>query len=181
MSEASTIGQRAQDVARRALECADSGDADACERLHLEIGMLESAARELFQAALQRDLFSIVDKLERGAGLEASELESLKRLLAGVSRHYLASENDVQSWRNEIRRLAGELEAASGSADGDLEALINIQSLCREALRVVPDLQYYLGEGARIARLEKSAEVIDREEGKMLARVIREMMASPDR
>lgn len=181
MNDQSPVGHLTGDVARLALECADSDDADLCERLHLDVGRLERAAREQFQASLRRDFLAIAGKLDEGTALDPTEREALDHLLTGVSRHYVRSEHDVESWRAEIRRIADELGHEAPAGQTDLDALIRIQSLCREARRVVPDLQYYLSERARLARFNASARVIDPEEGRMLAGVIREMMASENR
>ena len=181
MMDQDSVRATTSEVGRLAVHCAEADDAEACERLYLAVGTLESAVREHFQALLRRDFTVIADKLDAGDPLDPEERATLKQLLTGVSRHYVESENDVDSWRAEIRRLGEELREASEAGELGIDALIRIQSLCREAVRVVPDLRHYLSERGRLARFDESLASLDPGEAKMLARVVRDMMVSARR
>lgn len=176
-----SIAVKADEVAQLARSCGSGEDAELCEKLQMAVGELDAAAREAFQAGLRETFLGIADKLEEGKPLDAAEKGALDELVVGVAQRYLASEDDVQEWRGELERLAGELEGIPKEDPPRLESLLRIQALCAEAARVVPDLQFYLVEKERVARYDASSETIDPEEGRMVARMIRDLVKSERR
>jgi hypothetical protein len=59
---------------------------------------------------------------------------------------------------------------------------MHVQALCRDAMHVTPEVTYYLREKQRIAQFRESVSgAITPEGGRLLARMIRDLMASPNR
>lgn len=178
--QSSSLSGLIKEAVQLSRECVRTEDPDLCDRLQMAAGDLGSAARERFHEDMRGVYTVVARKLELGEPLTPEERQALDMLLTGASHTYLRSENDLDLWRTEIGRLADELEDLGSGALG-VDDLMKIQALCREAQHVVPDLQYYLREKARIERFKASAETIDAEEGRMLARVVRDMMGSARR
>jgi hypothetical protein len=142
---------------------------------------LEGLAREAFQAKLRGTYQAIVDKLENGQPLTQEEQELLKLLIVGEAKYYLRFENDLQNWQDELQRLTQEIERLAAQGLDDIDSLLHLQALCRDAKGVLPNIIFYYREKERLARFEKAAHgQLDPEAGRLLADMIKQMMSSPE-
>lgn len=163
-------------VAGQALNTADSGGYNA---LISHLNALDSQAREALQARLEEHLWPIVEKLENDQPLAAAEQEMLQLLLVGDAKSYVKTESQVESWRSETRRLVEEIRRVQAEGLEGLDSLIHLQALCREAMRVLPDLAYYYEEQERARRFDEAIRgQLDRETRRTLANLIKEMLTS---
>jgi hypothetical protein len=152
------------------------------EMLEQKLRALDGLARELFQESLRETYVSIATKLERGARLDVAEREALELLFTGEAKYYLKTENNFHDWLEELRRLMEELRAVEEGGIRSLDELLHLQALCKDAGHVLPELQFYLREQERVRRFQDSMHgELDRESGRMLAAMIRDLMASPNR
>jgi hypothetical protein len=183
-SDTASLTARSRAVAAFAREAAETEDPTAVERLEMELGDLRSLAREQMQERFQQDFLGLASKLEDNGSLDERDRGLLAVIITGAATLYLKNEDDVDAWRQEIRRLAGALEEIPDpDQDGasGLVAYLQAQATVEEAMRVVPDLRVFLQEGERLKRFETATGSIDREERRYLARVIRDKLASPNR
>ncbi len=163
-------------VAGRAL---GTDNSTGYEAFNLDTGKLESLAREAFQAKMESYLWPIINKLEEGESLTTAEQDMLQLMVVGEAKYYVKSENDVENWKRELERLLREIEQLSASNLDDIDALMHLRALCREAIRVLPDLAFYFREKERVHKFKgvvKSA--IDRDARRMLANLVKEMLQS---
>jgi hypothetical protein len=120
-----------------------------------------------------------LSKLEEGEALTAAEQDMLEMMVVGEAKYYVKSENDVENWTNEVKRLVEAIEGLAASGLDDIDALMRLRALCREAQRVVPDLAFYYREQDRVRKFkEATAGAIDVEARRMLANLIKDMMSS---
>lgn len=149
------------------------------QQLQTEIAELEALAREAFQTRLEGLYLSIIQKLEDGQALTTAEHDILEMLVVGEARYYLRVENEVEHWRSELKRLLEELKKQQIAGLDEIDSLMKVRALCREAMRVVPDLAYYFREKERVRSFEQATrEAIDLDTRRALANLIKDMMAS---
>jgi hypothetical protein len=144
-----------------------------------QVGQLDAQARETLQARLNEHLWPVVAKLENGDSLAAAEQDMLQTLLVGDAKSYVKNEDRVESWKREIERLAEEIRRLQASGLNELSSLTRLQALCREAMRILPDLAFFYEEKERARRFDEAMRgAIDRDTRRTLANLIKEMLAS---
>jgi hypothetical protein len=157
-------------------------DLESIQRLQQNLSALEALARESFQAWMHEVYESLADRLERGEQLEDRELTAIELLFTGAARYYLKTENNFHDWIAELQRLVAELGAVGDAGIDRIADLMHVQALCRDALHVMPEVVHYLHEQERVELFrENITGRLTREHARMLARLIRDLMASPDR
>jgi hypothetical protein len=155
---------------------------EGVERLDQKLRSLDSLCRETFQETL-RDAYEVIaEKLEKGEALSAGERKALELLFIGEAKYYLKTENNFRDWIEELNRLVAELESRRAEGLNSLAELMHVQALCRDAMHVTPEVIYYLREKQRIEQFRNNLDgEISREGGRVLSRMIRDLMASPYR
>jgi hypothetical protein len=155
--------------------------AESYRELQDEMVILEGLAREAFQEKLEDMYWPILAKLEDGQELTAAEHSVLELLMVGEAKYYIRYENDVENWRREARRLVEAFRKQQASGVNEIDSLMRLRALCREALRVLPDLAYYFRERERIQQFEDATrDAIDVETRRALANLIKDMMDSDE-
>ena len=140
---------------------------------------LEGLARETFQAKLGDLFWPILAKLEQGDALTTAEHNVLEMLMVGEAKYYLRSETNVELWRAELKRLIEAIKKRQAEGLDEIDSLMTLRALCREAMRIIPDLAYYFREKERVRRFEEAtSRAIDVEDRRLLANLIKEMMES---
>jgi hypothetical protein len=146
---------------------------------HTQVNELDGLARETVQAKLDDLYWPILSKLEEDKPLTAAEHSMLELLMVGEAKYYLKHEDDVEQWRNELKRLIEEIKRLQASGLDEIDGLMRLRALCREATRVLPDLAYYFRERERVRQFEAiTSGTIDTETRRSLANLIKEMMES---
>jgi hypothetical protein len=120
-----------------------------------------------------------VEKLDNDQPLAAAEQEMLQILLVGDAKSYVKTEDQVESWKGEVKRLIEEIRRVQAGGLEGFDNLMRLQALCREALRVLPDLAYYYQEQERVRRFDEAMRGdLDREARRTLANLVKEMLTS---
>jgi hypothetical protein len=168
--------EQALAAAGQALKVEDSA---VYQTAMIQVGQLDTQAREALQTRLNDHLWPVVAKLENGEPLAAAEQDMLQTLVVGDAKSYIKFENRVESWKGEIERLAEEIRRLQAGGLNELSSLTQLQALCREAMRILPDLAFYYEEQERARRFDQAmAGAIDRDTRRTLANLIREMLTS---
>ena len=174
------FGQITQTL-QAAQQSLNSDASTAYQTLDHQIRQLENVARENFQAKLKNDYQTVVEKLEKGTPLTTDERQILELLIVGEANYYLRHENDFGNWLNELRRISAEIERLQAGGLTKIAEVMHLQALCRDARGILPDIMFYLREKERVERFKSGTQgEISPADGKMLANMIRAMMASPD-
>ncbi|MFP4346124.1 MAG: hypothetical protein ACLFU8_15615 [Anaerolineales bacterium] len=174
----------AQDVLNRKIDevtkfSADSEEVTDFEEMDLEVRALENMARETFQALVEQKYTDLVLKLESGDALTEEEKQVLELLIVGAAEYYLQEEEQVDEWREEIDRLLGEMKRLKSENLLTVDAILELQALCKAARRVLPDLVYYLTERRRVERFKDAmSRPLDPVAAQVLADTVRGMMSS---
>jgi hypothetical protein len=160
----------------------DAPDVVALETFDHKLRTLDSLCRESFQETL-RDAYDVIaEKLDKGTPLDGNERNAVELLFTGEAKYYLKTENNFHDWLAELKRLVGELDGRRSQGVANLADLMHVQALCRDAMHVLPELLYFLREKERVKLFQESLSgEISREEGRLLARMIRDLMRSPHR
>jgi hypothetical protein len=155
---------------------------DDIERLERSLRTLDSMCREAFQDSMRQTYEVLADKLERGDTLTDQEVAAVELLFTGEARFYLKTENNFDDWIAELTRLMEELRSVAKTELATIADLMHVQALCRDAMHVLPEVLYYLREKHRVELFrENVGGRVSRDSGRMLARMIRDLMASPSR
>jgi hypothetical protein len=154
-----------------ATKCFEAERSEGYEALREELDELESLAAEACQA--QTAYQSLAGKLENGTVLTAEELNTLKLLIIGDADYYLKYNDDYDRSKSEAKRIIDEIRGLR-SSPLDVDALMHLRVLCREAVSVLIPTGYYLEQKERVSKFQEATRgSIDRGSGKMLADIIR--------
>lgn len=159
-----------------ASRCAESETSDNYGTLEDQVGNLESHAREAFQAKM--DFASLLPRLEKAQPLTPTDLKTLELLIVGDAESYLKYETEIEHWKAELKRVLGEIAKLQGS-ELDVDGLMHLRALCREAREVLADLVFYFDAKERTSKFQAATQgAIDAEGYKFLAEIVREMWIS---
>ena len=176
MSQDSQVQKTLEETLALANRCFEAEDSDGYGVLATQIDQLDAQAREAFQARINSS--SLVRKLRSAQPLTPEELNSLRLLIVGDANYYLKYETDFDHWKSEIKRVVGEISKLQGAGE-DVESLMHLQALCREASRFLPDVSFYLEQKERSQHFEDATRgPIDQQSGKFLADMVQEVMDS---
>lgn len=149
------------------------------QQLQGSIAELEAMAREVSQALLKEKCRPILTKLEGDMPLSEDELRIVRLLLVGDADYYLEGEANLDQWRDDVVRLTSEIGQLQSSNLAEVDNLMRLQALCRDAMRVLPDMAYYFRQQERVRNFEKtSSGLVSSETKQVAADFIRAMLDS---
>ncbi len=179
MSAKQAISNKVRETSAAAAKALDSETSGLYAIFDHLIRELEVSTRESFQAKVNSDYKSILRKLENNEALDTNDYEMLKLLIVGEAKYYLKYENNLEDWRTELKRLVKEMEKIEARGLDDIDALLQLQALCRDARGVLPDITFYYREKERLTRFETATSgTLDAVSRQTLAEVLRAMMQS---
>jgi hypothetical protein len=151
-------------------------DVGSFECLTDPIVKLTEALHQGYQASIQEQLRSMIDKLASNATLSSAELSTLESFIVGDAEAYTRLENNFQDWIGELNRLVGVLGGMGDNLQGSgwLDALGEVE----DAHRVLNDICNYLQQKDRITRFRKTvAAGLTSERTQMLIEILKELRA----
>ena len=173
------VSAKVKETVTAARQALDSEDSLLFENFSQQIRELEEMTREAFQLKVWDDYKAILIKLENKETLTGDELEMLKLLIVGEARYYLKYENNLEDWRNELNRLSNEIEWLDIGGLDDIDSLLHLQALCRDARGVLPDITFYFAEKERLGRFEVAVSgTLNNTARQTLIEVLKAMMKS---
>jgi len=176
MSQGDQVEKTLKEVLDLANRCFEAEKSDGYGVLIGQIEELEGQARAAFQSRI--DSRSLVQKLRKAQPLTPEELNTLQLLVVGDAKYYLKYETDFDHWKSELKRVVAEISKLQAT-DLDVEGLMHLRALCREANRFLPDISFYLEQKERSQKFEEATRgSIDQYSGKFLADIVQEMMSS---
>jgi hypothetical protein len=170
VESAKSIGER----------CLANDSAEDCDALDQVIHEIDALARESIQDGLRDELLRIAAKLETGGRPTVEEEQLIETVAIGTAARYVSIENNVPDWKAELVRLLDELRVRAHDST-DVDALLRVRALCRDAAGVLPDLRHWMVESERIQRFREGAARGDPERNVVLAGYIRGVLASDRR
>jgi hypothetical protein len=165
---------------RKALElasrCSASETSDNYEFLEEQVDQIEAQAREVVQSKL--DINALLGKLDQQKSLAPPDLKILELLIVGDAEYYLKYESELAEWKTQLKNALEQIDSLQNSAL-DIDRLMHLRALCREAHESLADLVFYFDARERAAKFKASTQgSIDAEGYTFLAKIVREMLAS---
>jgi hypothetical protein len=121
------------------------------------------------------DYQPLIDKLENGTQLTEAELKTVRSLIVGDADQYLEYSDDFDRMRTELRRILSQVEQ-SKSRDLDVEALMRLRVLSKEASSALAPTLHYLEQRDRVRKFEEhTRQPLSKDSGDVLARIVKEM------
>lgn len=152
------------------------------EALEQSIENLNTFSRESFQLAHWEKYDAIASRLEEGKGLQQGDREMLELLFAGPETAALNDGIADAHGLQEIARVVEELRKVRDNGGSGAADLLRVQGLCASARHVLPEALYQARERERIQRLRENLNGDLRgENGRLVARMIRDLITSPHR
>jgi chromosome segregation ATPase len=159
-----------------ASQCNAAETSDNYEFLEEHVDQLEGQAREAFQAKL--DLGALLAKLRANKPLTSSDLKTLELLIVGDAEYYLKYESEIEEWKAQLKRALDQI-AKLQTDNLDIDSLMHLRALCREAHEAVADLVFYFDAQERVAKFRATTQgAIDAAGYHFLAEIVGEMLAS---
>ncbi len=176
MSDINDVKAAIDRALQRASRCAEDETVENYEVLEDLIEEIESQSREAFESKM--DVASLLPKLKNAQPLPPADLKTLELLIVGDAEYYLKYETELDSWRQEAKRIIAEI-ATLRSANVDVEGLMYLRALCREARRVLPDLVFYFDQKERASRFHAATKgSIDPDGYRTLMKMVEAMLES---
>jgi hypothetical protein len=118
----------------------------------------------------------LLTKLQNGTTLSADDLKTVRSLIVGDADQYLKYDDDFERSKSELRRILDQIRRLQ-SKDLDLETLMHLRVLCREASSALAPTMHYLEQKERVQRFEEHTRgPLDRDAGRVLAGIIKHML-----
>ena len=135
--------------------------------------------REQIQEMTKADILKIIDKLKNGLTVTPQEKEQIKFWIVGDADYYVKMENNVDDWKNELRRVMGEIIKCETAAQ-DVKTAMRLRGLLRDGARVIADLFYFAEQRQRVTSFDDSAAEIDAQERGLLIRILEQKINSDE-
>jgi|SRR5579862_275328 hypothetical protein len=178
MAQNQEVSEKLKEALDVADQCFKAENSAGYDVLSEQLEELETLTRESYQQ--HGDYKSLLDKLEKGNPLTSDEVNTLKQAIVGDAEYYLKYDDDFDRCKTEAGKIVDEIRRVQ-STDLDVDALMHLSVLCREANRALVPAGYYLEQKERLRKFEDAARgPIDPETGRVLADMIRHL-TSPDR
>ena len=155
------------------------GTGEAYSKLSTIFEELGSYLREYIQGITEDQIVAIIKKLKKNEQIISDDKEHIKLWLVGDAEYYTKMENNVEGWKNELKRLMGDINNFK-TDNPDVVAACKLRGLFRDGSRVLTDIFYFLEQKDRVAKFDESTEEIDDSERQILIRLLEQKMKSPD-
>ncbi len=179
MASAKQVAAKLGETLDTAARCFEAELAEGYEALGDEVTELEALAREAFQAKLSDTFKPVLQKVKKGQSLTPDELKMLELLIVGDAEYYLRSENNIENWKTQVRSLIEQIRSIQAGQLEDVDALMRLRAVCREALQLLPHVAFYLEEKERVRKFqEATSQPLDAEAGQVIAEILQEKLDS---
>jgi hypothetical protein len=163
--------QNALDLASR---CRSDETSENYEFLEEQLDQVGAQARQALLLTL--DLDALLAKLDARQSLTPSDLKTLELLIVGDAESYLKYESELAEWKKQLTSVLEGI-AKLAKSDLDVDGVMQLRALCREAHESLSDLIFYSDAKERAAKFNAStAGPIDAEGYLFLAQIVRDML-----
>ncbi len=154
-------------------------EAGAYAALADKLSLLQVAAREHFQATGGKQMASLIRKLEKNEPLTSDDRNMIRSWMVGDAEAYLHYENNFADWMQELGRLTEEISQL-GRATLSTQETLQLQALCRDAVRTAWDIYHYLEHKERVDRFQEIEALKDADDRRTLINLLKRKMDSAD-
>jgi hypothetical protein len=173
VDEAQSITDKISEALNTARQCATTETARNYSLLGEQFGEIESSVGQLLRSHVAyRPLLA---KLRDGGALAPAELQALRSLIVGDADEYLKYDDEFAQSKTELKRILEQMRQLQ-SRDIDLEALMHLRVLCREASNTLAETVQYLDKKERVRNFEDHVRgALTDDARRMLAGVVEKM------
>jgi hypothetical protein len=169
------IAGKMSEALNTAAQCSSAETVENYSQLATQIQELESAAARSLRSQVAAQ--PILAKLQQGASLTADELNTLRTLIVGDADQYLKYDDDFEDAKNELKKILDEIRVLA-SPDGNLDSLMHLRVLCREAASALGPVLHYLEQKERVRNFEEHTRgPLSADAARVLTGIIRNMAA----
>jgi len=175
MTEYPEVSKKMEEALNLAASSLQAENSEAYDALREGLEELETLAKRSF--VNHTNYKSLLTKLDNGTSLTPEELNTLKLLMVGDADYYMKYDDDFDRSESELKRILEEIRKLQAT-DLDVDGLMHLRVLCREASSVAIPTAFYLEQKERVGKFEAAThDGIDRESGKFLANIVRSMLS----
>jgi hypothetical protein len=173
MADKSGFAAKIDAALAEAAACQAQENSDAYTLLEERLHELEDMAAHAL--SVHPGTGPLVRKLQAGEALSAEELETLRALIVGDAEYYLKYDDDYDRAKTELAKIFAKMRTLE-AGPLEAEALAQLRVLCQESYGLMATTVHYLEQKERIRHFEEATRgPIDREAGRLLANIIREV------
>ena len=171
MAENQAVSARVKETLDLAARCFEAENSKGYQVLGEQLDELSTLTQDTVRE--HEDCRSILRKLDSGQALTPGELNTVKLRMVGDAEYYLRFDDDFDRSKGELKRILEEISKLQ-SSDLDLEGMMHLEVLCREACSVAKPTAFYLEQKDRVRKFEDATrDGIDSETAKTLADILR--------
>lgn len=175
MADNAEIAGKMSEALNTAGQCSSTETIESYSQLAARLQELDSlAARSLRSHVASQPILA---KLQQGASLTPDELQVLRLLIVGDADQYLKYDDDFEDAKTELKKILDEIQALA-SLDSNLDSLMHLRVLCREAASSLGPVLYYLEQKERVHNFEEHTRgPLSADAARILAGIVRNMAA----
>jgi hypothetical protein len=168
------VTTKISEALKAADRCSAAETTDSYSALNEQLWELNSLLGQSLQSHVSYQ--PILTKLQNGTALTTDELKALRSLIVGDADQYLKYDDDFERSKRELGRILDQIRTLQ-SKNFDLEALIHLRVLCREASSALAPAMHYLEQKERVQRFEEHTRgPLDQDAGRVLAGIIKHVL-----
>jgi hypothetical protein len=175
VADTAEIAGKMSEALNTATQCSSAETVENYSHLAAQLQELDSlAARSLRSHVTAQPLLA---KLQQGASLTPDELQTLRLLIVGDADQYLKYDDDFEDAKNELKKILDEIRTLA-SPDSNLDSLMHLRVLCREASSALGPVMHYLEQKERVHNFEEHTRgPLSADAARILAGIVRNMAA----
>ncbi len=175
MADNAEIAGKMSEALNTAAQCSSAETVESYSQLAAQLQELDSlAARSLRSHVVAQPILA---KLQQGASLTSDELNTLRTLIVGDADQYLKYDDDFEGAKTELKKILDEIQALA-SPDSNLDSLMHLRVLCREAASTLGPVLHYLEQKERVRNFEEHTRgPLSADAARILAGIVRNMAA----
>jgi hypothetical protein len=169
------IAGRMSEVSNTVAQCSSAETVENYSQLAAQLQELDGLAGRALRSHV--DCQPVLAKLQQGASLTADELKALRSLIVGDADQYLKYDDDFEEAKTELGKILDEIRTLA-SADSNLDSLMHLRVLCREASSALGPVLHYLEQKERVRNFEQhTRDPLSPDAARILAGIVRNMAA----
>lgn len=173
MADYQEVTAKISEALNTAEQCSTTETLENFNFLGEQLNELESLAGRSVRSQVRYQ--PLLTKLEKGSPLTAEELKTLRSLIVGDADAYLKYDDDFIQSKNKLSNVLDQIKRLQ-SRDLDLETLMHLRVLCREAFSAVAPTVHYLEQKERVRNFEEHTRgPLDNHASRILAGIVKEM------
>jgi CHASE3 domain sensor protein len=175
VADSTEITTQMSEALSTATQCSSAETVENYGHLAAQLQELETMAARALRSHMAAQ--PILAKLQQGASLTPDELNTLRSLIVGDADQYLKYDDDFEEAKTELGKILDEIRALA-SPDSNLESLMHLRVLCREAASALGPVMHYLEQKERVHNFEEHTRgPLSADAARILAGIIRNMAA----